>query len=69
MMPFQSRDFPAALAYARRESFRQSRRSCVLLDTKQACLYVLTGPHQDYLVGREVVVTVTPDGREILGAA
>jgi hypothetical protein len=69
MMPFHSDDFPAALAFARREAFRQSRRSCVLLDTVQACLYVLTGPHQDFLVGRQVVVTVTPDGKEILGAA
>jgi hypothetical protein len=69
MMPFRSDDFPAALAFTRREAFRQSRRSCVLLDTVQACLYVLTGPHQDFLVGREVVVTVTPDGKEILGAA
>ena len=69
MMPFRSEDFPAALAFARREAFRQSRRSCVLLDPVQVCLYVLTGPHQDFLVGREVVVTVTPDGKEILGAA
>ena len=42
MMPFCSESFPAALAVARREAFRQSRRSCVLLDTVQACLYVLT---------------------------
>ena len=41
----------------------------ILLDTVKACLFVLTGPHQDFLVGREVVVTVTPDGKEILGAA
>ena len=26
-----------------------------------------SGPHQDFLVGREVVVTVTPDGKEHLG--
>jgi len=69
MMPFRSEDFPTALAFARREAFRQSRRSCVLLDPVQVCLYVLTGPHQDFLVVREVVVTVTPDGKEILGAA
>jgi hypothetical protein len=69
MMPFQSREFPAALAYARREAFRLRRKSMILLDTVKACLYVLTGPHQDFLVGREVVVTVTPDGKEILGAA
>ena len=67
-MPFSTVDFPAALAFATPEAFRLRRKSCVLLDTVKACLYVLTGPHQDFLVGREVIVTVTPDGREILGA-
>ena len=69
MIPFHSRDFPASLAFARREAFRLRRKRLVLLDTVKACLYVLTGPHQDFLVGGEVVVTVTPDGKEILGAA
>jgi hypothetical protein len=40
-MPFSTVGFRAALAYARREAIRLSRRSCVLLDTVQACLYVL----------------------------
>jgi len=67
MMPFESADFPAALAFARRESYRTRKPSAVLLDCVRACLYVLTGPHKEFLEGREVVVTVTPEGREQIG--
>lgn len=66
MMPFQSADFPAALAFARREAYRLRRPSCVLVDCVRACLYVLTGPHKEFLKGRQVIVTVTPDGKELL---
>jgi hypothetical protein len=68
MVPFESAEFPAALAFARRESYRTREPSAVLLDCVRACLYVLTGPHKEFLKGRQVVVTVTPDGKELPGA-
>ena len=68
MVPFESAEFPAALAFARRESYRTRKPSAVLLDCVRACLYVLTGPHKEFLEGRQVVVTVTPDGKELPGA-
>jgi hypothetical protein len=67
MMPFCTTRFPAALALARRESFRLSRSSSILLDTELACLYVLTGAHRELLAHRHVVLTVTPDGKEVTG--
>ena len=67
MMPFHTTDFAAAMRFARRESFRLRKPSAVLLDCLRACLYVLTGPHREFLEGRQVVVTVTPDGKELIG--
>jgi hypothetical protein len=67
MMPFHTTRFPAALELARRESFRLSRPSAILLDTELACLYVLTGAHKEFLAHRHVVLTVTPDGEELAG--
>ncbi len=68
MMPFHTNDFPAALAFARREAYRLHKPSAVLVDTGRACLYVLPGFHRDFVEGREVVVTVTPEGKELIGA-
>jgi hypothetical protein len=66
-MPFTSDRFPAAMAFARREAYRLRRTSYVLLDTVRACLYVLTGPHDEFLEGRQVVMSITADGQEVLG--
>ena len=67
MMPFSAETFPPAAAYARREAFRLRKTSYILLDTVRCCLYVLTGPHREFLEGRQIVLSVTADGRETVG--
>jgi len=60
MMPFESTDFPAAMAFARREAYRLHRTSYVLMDPVQVCLYVLTGAHREFLQGRQIVTVAKP---------
>lgn len=67
MLPLQTASFDEALCHARQRSFATRKPALILLDCVQACLYVLVGPHEEFLKGREVVLTVTPDGREQIG--
>lgn len=64
LVPMSTPDGRQALDYARVRAYSSRRPAVITLEPPAFVVFV--GPHAEFIEGRQVLVTIMPDGRELL---